>query len=191
MNSIDPLDNWTPSTSQRQVRDAIAEIFKVQPHELIGRARRHPLVDYRHIAMWTIRECFPLMSYPMIGRLFGGRDHSTVIHGVRKVNDKRRRDPKFVELTDNIRASFGVREPGLQLNEEVRLRLAEVVARVEEAAREAPPPARPRPVTGAVAPIRRVKPKNDFGEEQFDARRSRALLDPLGAAIEREGLVCR
>ena len=186
------IDDWNPSTAQRKVRDAVAEIFDVPPHALVGRGRRRPLVDYRHIGMWIIRECFPALSYPMIGRLFGGRDHSTVIHGVRKVEDQRGRDTKFRELTDTIRDSFGVQRAGIEMDQDVRLRIAAVAARVEQerdiAAR---PPVRPHPQPEPPAPVRAIKPKNDFAEDDSDGRLRSRASDALGKAIEREGLTCR
>lgn len=45
---------------------------------------RH-IVRPRQIAMYTIRRLCPHMSYPAIGRLLGKKDHTTVIHGIRKV----------------------------------------------------------------------------------------------------------
>ena len=52
--------------------------------ELIGASRRRPLVTARQVAMYTLRELTDL-SYPAIGREFGGRDHTTVIHAVDKI----------------------------------------------------------------------------------------------------------
>lgn len=49
---------------------------------LIGKRRTKPIVLARHEAMWGLRKLG--LSYPRIGALLGGRDHSTVIHGVRK-----------------------------------------------------------------------------------------------------------
>ena len=190
MNAPSSFDNWNPSTAQRVVRDGVAEIFGVPPHALMGRGRRRPLVDYRHIAMWTLHECFPAMSYPMIGRLFGGRDHSTVIHGVRKVNDKRGRDEQFRQLTDEIRAGFGVRTIGLEADEDLRKRIAAVAARVEEE-KDRPKELPPEKPVLPPDPVRNVKPKNDFAEDDSDGRLRSRASDALGKAIEREGLTCR
>lgn len=52
--------------------------------ELIGASRRRPLVTARQVAMYAFRELTDL-SYPAIGREFGDRDHTTVIHAVDKI----------------------------------------------------------------------------------------------------------
>ena len=56
----------------------------VQYRGIIGRSQCHPIVKVRQELMWELREKFGL-SFPAIGRLFGGRDHTTVLFAVRKV----------------------------------------------------------------------------------------------------------
>ena len=61
-----------------------AEMFGFDVDELTGQSRRRPLVTARQVAMYVFRELTDF-SYPMIGREFGGRDHTTVIHAVEKI----------------------------------------------------------------------------------------------------------
>ena len=63
---------------------ATAEAFNFTIEQIIGGSRRRPLVDARQIAMYVTRNMTDL-SYPEIGRAFGNRDHTTVIHAVRKI----------------------------------------------------------------------------------------------------------
>jgi chromosomal replication initiation ATPase DnaA len=51
---------------------------------IIGPQRRDKVVEVRHQLMWEISERFRI-SLPQIGRLFGGRDHSTALYAIRKV----------------------------------------------------------------------------------------------------------
>jgi len=51
----------------------------------IGKTRKHPIVDHRLIAMWVLRNDFGC-SLPEVGRLLGGRDHSTCNSGIKKVS---------------------------------------------------------------------------------------------------------
>ena len=53
--------------------------------EIKGNSRQRPLVTARQTAMYVVRELTDL-SYPAIARLFGGRDHTTVIHAVDKTH---------------------------------------------------------------------------------------------------------
>jgi len=69
---------------------------------LKGKSRQRPLVDARQIAMYVFRDMTEL-SYPAIARLFGGRDHTTVIHAVDKVQRKMREEKQvFDRVTDLI-----------------------------------------------------------------------------------------
>lgn len=55
-------------------------------HDLNSRRRTYDLVRARHIACWLVRSSTRL-SLPEIGRFLGGRDHTTIIHACRRVDD--------------------------------------------------------------------------------------------------------
>ncbi len=62
----------------------VAEHLKLAPKDILG-GKRHPaLVRARQIAMYLCRE-MQGTSYPALGRFFGGKDHSTVVHSIKKV----------------------------------------------------------------------------------------------------------
>jgi chromosomal replication initiator protein len=67
-----------------EMLDEIAAILGFEVEALQGKSRQRPLVTARQIAMYVFREQTDL-SYPSIARLFGGRDHTTVIHAVEKI----------------------------------------------------------------------------------------------------------
>ena len=62
----------------------MAGILGFSVDALRGKSRQRPLVTARQTAMYAFRELTDL-SYPAIARLFGGRDHTTVIHAVDKI----------------------------------------------------------------------------------------------------------
>jgi chromosomal replication initiator protein len=70
-----------------EIINVTAETFGVPVDELIGPSRRRPLVNARQICMYVIREMKPETSFPTIARSFGNRDHTTVMHAVKKVRD--------------------------------------------------------------------------------------------------------
>lgn len=72
-----------PRTDEELLAD-IADILNFDVEALKGKSRQRPLVTARQIAMYVFREQTDL-SYPSIARLFGGRDHTTVIHAVEKI----------------------------------------------------------------------------------------------------------
>ncbi len=63
-----------------------ADLCDFSVEQIVGGSRRRPLVDARQIAMYVARSMTDL-SYPEIGRAFGNRDHTTVIHAVRKIEN--------------------------------------------------------------------------------------------------------
>ena len=72
-----------PRSADELLND-IAIILGFSVEALRGKSRQRPLVTARQTAMYVFRELTDL-SYPAIARLFGGRDHTTVIHAVEKI----------------------------------------------------------------------------------------------------------
>ena len=70
---------------------------------LKGKSRQRPLVSARQIAMYIFRDMTEL-SYPAIARLFGGRDHTTVIHAVDKTQRLMREDKATFDLVTEVTA---------------------------------------------------------------------------------------
>ncbi len=81
----DLIDNTTKApVTVKLILEATSEVFDFALDQITGGSRRRPLVDARQIAMYVTRNMTDL-SYPEIGRAFGNRDHTTVIHAVRKI----------------------------------------------------------------------------------------------------------
>jgi chromosomal replication initiator protein len=85
-----------------ELLDEIAKILGFEVEALKGKSRQRPLVTARQIAMYVFRDQTDL-SYPSIARLFGGRDHTTVIHAVEKIQRQlSERKVVFEQVTDLI-----------------------------------------------------------------------------------------
>lgn len=80
------------------VIDTICSFYNIKQTQLKGDKRNSYLVGPRHICMYLLKEEAGL-AYVEIGNLLGGRDHSTVIHGVEKVR-------KNLENSDKIRGEI-------------------------------------------------------------------------------------
>jgi chromosomal replication initiator protein len=81
----DLLREATPRRrTDNELLEEIASILGFEVSALKGKSRQRPLVTGRQIAMYVFREQTDL-SYPGIARIFGGRDHTTVIHAVEKI----------------------------------------------------------------------------------------------------------
>ena len=82
--------------SPEKVLEAIEGAFQVDQASLTGSKRRRDFVVARHAAMYIMREHLKL-SVSEIGRAMGGKNHATVIHGIKRVND-------YLELVDGFKA---------------------------------------------------------------------------------------
>jgi chromosomal replication initiator protein len=71
--------------SPQMIMEATAASYGFTVDQLCGGSRTRPLVTARQVAMYLVRNLTEY-SYPAIGRLFGGRDHTTVIHAVDKIS---------------------------------------------------------------------------------------------------------
>jgi chromosomal replication initiator protein len=81
----DLLTENTPKVrTDQEMLEEIAGLLGYPVEQLCGKSRQRPLVTARQIAMYVFRQITDL-SYPSIARLFGGRDHTTVIHAVDKI----------------------------------------------------------------------------------------------------------
>ena len=82
------------------IMEETAAYFALSTGDLVSKSRSRPLTQARHIAMYLMRECTGL-SLVKIGDIFGGRDHTTVLHGIKKVEDEMRaRDATFRQVQD-------------------------------------------------------------------------------------------
>lgn len=83
-----------------EIQRAVCEYYRIDRSEMSSKRRARAVVRPRQVAMYLAKVMTP-RSYPEIGRKFGGRDHSTVIHAVRLVEDLRRQDS---DMDNDVRA---------------------------------------------------------------------------------------
>ena len=83
-----------------EIQRAVCQFYKVDRSEMSSKRRARAVVRPRQVAMYLAKVLTP-RSYPEIGRKFGGRDHSTVIHAVRLIEDLRTRD---ADMDGDVRA---------------------------------------------------------------------------------------
>ena len=105
LKDLIPADIETQITPQL-IMGETATYFNVAIDELTGPARNHLLVTARQIAMYLCRELTD-SSLPSIGRLFGGRDHTTDMHANKKIRqlmaERRTIYNQVTELTNRIK----------------------------------------------------------------------------------------
>jgi chromosomal replication initiator protein len=103
--AVAALADVTADTARRAVRpesvlEAVTRYYNVSLLDLQGKARDKRVVGPRQVAMYLLREETPL-SLPDVGALLGGRDHTTVMHGVHKVSGEIDQDGR---LRTDVRA---------------------------------------------------------------------------------------
>jgi chromosomal replication initiator protein len=84
-----------------EITDATCERFGLTPDELLSSSRAARVTWPRQLAMYLARELTG-ESLPTIGRQFGGRDHTTVIHAHRRITTRIIDDAAARELVDNL-----------------------------------------------------------------------------------------
>ncbi len=74
-----------------EIQRTVCQFYRIDKTEMSSKRRARAVVRPRQVAMYLAKVLTP-RSYPEIGRKFGGRDHSTVIHAVRLIEELRTRD---------------------------------------------------------------------------------------------------
>jgi chromosomal replication initiator protein len=105
LKDLIPADGGSEITGAT-IMAATAEYFGLTMEDLCGSSRSRALVNARQVAMYLCRELTEL-SLPKIGQMFGGRDHTTVIHADRKIRaqmaERRQTYNQVAELTNRIK----------------------------------------------------------------------------------------
>lgn len=83
------------------IQRRVAEYFEIRLSDMTAKRRSKNVVYPRHIAMYLSRELTGY-SFPEIGEQFGGRDHTTVLHGCQKIKTDIKKDSKVRSLVDKL-----------------------------------------------------------------------------------------
>jgi chromosomal replication initiator protein len=84
---------------------SVAERFSMQPAQLKMKSNTQQIAYPRQIAMYLVKE-LTRASLPEIGRYFGGKHHTTVLHSVQKIDDLRQRDENLNNLIHSLMDSL-------------------------------------------------------------------------------------
>jgi len=77
-----------------RIQRAVCEIFSVTPTDMVSKRRARVIARPRQVAMYLCKK-LTKRSLPDIGRRFGGRDHTTVMHAVKRIDQLRAEDESF------------------------------------------------------------------------------------------------
>ena len=80
--------------SVENIQKTVADFYKIKVADMYSKKRPASIARPRQIAMYIAKE-MTQKSLPEIGELFGGRDHTTVLHAVRKIGGERQKNPEL------------------------------------------------------------------------------------------------
>jgi chromosomal replication initiator protein len=98
-------------TSVEEIQQRVAERFGISRAELVGSSRAATPLRARQAAIFLTRELTDL-SLPQIGRLYGGRDHTTVLNSLRRVEASLDEDADLAEKLRELRGAIHNPVPG-------------------------------------------------------------------------------
>jgi len=87
------------------IQKFVADHYNVKLTEMKAKNNAKAVAEPRQIAMY-LTKALTKASLPQIGKGFGGKHHSTVIHSVRKIDSMRKRDPEFDRLINSFVQAF-------------------------------------------------------------------------------------
>ena len=88
--------------------DEVCKFYNIEPAVLKGQGRAKDISMARQIAMYLIRRMTNL-SLKEIGKEFEGRDHTTVLHSIERIEDLSKNDPEKAEIIKDITANINIR----------------------------------------------------------------------------------
>lgn len=83
----------------------VAEARRCTRADLLSRKRTYPLSLARHIGMYLAKKLTPF-GFPEVGRRFGGRDHSSVLHACQRIAAMMKEDPVFAAEVEQIESAI-------------------------------------------------------------------------------------
>lgn len=93
--------------TSKLVMQVVAKFFNVKVEDLTSSKRSNNITFPRQIAMYLCRE-YANMSFAIIGKEFGGRDHSTVLHSYNKIKEEINNNSETFDLVKDLKAALSV-----------------------------------------------------------------------------------
>ncbi len=105
-NTVPTIQDIQP-TDMESIARLVASAFRITVGDLRGSSRRREICRPRQVAMFLIREYYGKeKSYPMIGRWFGHKDHTSALHAWRLIPELMEKDVKLCGEVNKLRAKI-------------------------------------------------------------------------------------
>lgn len=102
---VDTLRSSDRKVSIEDIQRRVAEHYNIRLSDLVGQKRVRTIARPRQVAMYLAKQ-MTTRSLPEIGRRFGGRDHTTIMHGVRKIEELCAEDHSLAEDVQLLRRAL-------------------------------------------------------------------------------------
>lgn len=110
LSAVSPIKGGKTLSSQiseQKIINVVADYYNLSPSELTGKSRSGQIALARHIAMYLIRNTLDI-PLKKIGDMFGGKDHTTVMSGISKVDKELKTDRSLKEAVDELQKRIKV-----------------------------------------------------------------------------------
>ena len=98
------VETTTTKLSAERIIEVVCKYYNVHESDLVGKKRNKEIVDPRQTCMYLITDLIPDMPLLSIGRLFGGRDHTTVIHARDKIAENIKSNTNLKTTVNDLKA---------------------------------------------------------------------------------------
>jgi len=92
-------------TTVEEIQRKVSDHYNIRLSDLIGPKRVRTFARPRQVAMYLCKQ-LTQRSLPEIGRRFGGRDHTTIMHGIKRIEELKAKDSQIAEDLDLLRRSL-------------------------------------------------------------------------------------
>lgn len=108
--AIDALKDYLSKSSFvknniQKIQQVVAEYYNIKVEDLKSKKRKADIAFPRQVAIYLCRTLTD-ESFPKIGIQFGGRDHSTVMHSVDKIDNELKTNPQFKDIIDALKSKI-------------------------------------------------------------------------------------
>ena len=97
----------TKVLTSKLIMQVVCKFFNIKVSDIVSDKRSNNVAYPRQIAMYLCREVAN-MSFPSIGKDFGGRDHSTVLHAYSKIKDEYETKSETKDLIEDIKKALSI-----------------------------------------------------------------------------------
>ena len=101
----DMLRSFERKVSLEEIKRKVADHYNIRLSDMVGPKRTRCYARPRQVAMYLCKQ-LTSRSLPEIGRSFGGRDHTTVMHGVRRIDELRLQDAEIADDLELLRRAL-------------------------------------------------------------------------------------